>query len=487
MSLDRLSLDACVHEIAARVVGRRIEKLRPHGKASLRLELSSRDLLFMDVSRTVAGLWLLAREGAVPNDPRDVEGPSRTAALLFKKHLEGTRIEALTASPTPILTLRTSRADVLLRPWGAAGATLIVEGEPIAHFGTGEQVRNDEQPSASLRGQPPASHPVRAHLTPPPGDDAANAAKPPRLVPFEPDGESLPFPDFTSAGARLYVLHRRADLFRQRAQAILSRAKAEVSRLTRLKAALERDRGRWPDPSRLRQHAEALLAAPPDLAPAISGGRDVIALSIPDPRTGDPIEIRIQPRLTLPQNANTLYERARNLERQKDAFEKRWTATISDLEAAARALDEVKAIRSLEEFEAPAPDRGPDPQGGGGRKRYLTSRGLEILFGRTASENHDVTFKLAKREDLWFHVLDAPGGHVVLRNSQGRANREDISEAASLAAFLSERRTEASVDVQYTERKHVQPAGGGKGRVRVTHAEVIRVKPQDPAGRWRAR
>ena len=213
----------------------------------------------------------------------------------------------------------------------------------------------------------------------------------------------------------------------------------------------------------------------------------MIALSIPDPRTGEVIEVRIQPRLTLPQNASALYERARNIERRKAAFDQRWATVISHLEAAERALEEAKAIRSLDEIEGHAIAPGPDPRGGGGRKRYLTSRGLEILFGRSAAENHDVTFKLAKREDLWFHVLDAPGGHVILRNPQGRANRADIAEAASLAAFLSERRTEADVDVQYTERKHVQPAGGGKGRVRVTHAEAIRVRPEDPAGRLRAR
>ncbi len=447
-------------------------------------------------------MWLLGRADRVPNDPREVLGPSRTAALLFKKYLEGARIDELTATPDRILVLRTSRAEVLLRPWGAPGATLMLDGEPVAHFGNGEPTLPSSLDLTSLRGaspfraatkqpHPPTTNseppPSRASLTPPPGDDAANAAKPPRLVPFEPDEPALAFPDFTTAAARLYVVHRRADLFRERAQSLRTRAKTEVSRLTRLRAALERDRGRWPDPSELRHHAEALLAAPPDLAPPITGGRDVAALRIPDPRTGEAIEVRIQPGLSLPQNANALYARARNLERQKGAFEKRWSAVISDLEIAERALAGAKALRSLDEIEAPVTAAGPDPRGGGGRSRYLTSGGLEILFGRSASENHDVTFKLAKREDLWFHVKDAPGGHVILRNPQGRARSEDIAEAASLAAFLSERRTEASVDVQYTERKHVQPAGGGKGRVRVVHPEVIRVKPEDPAGRLRAR
>jgi predicted ribosome quality control (RQC) complex YloA/Tae2 family protein len=81
----------------------------------------------------------------------------------------------------------------------------------------------------------------------------------------------------------------------------------------------------------------------------------------------------------------------------------------------------------------------------------------------------------------------APGGPVVLRNREGRANRDDLAEAASLAAFRSERRMEGQVDVRYTDRKHVQPQGSGQGRVRVTHAAVIRASPRDPAGRLGAR
>ena len=495
-------------------------------------------MLFLDVSRTCAGLWLLTRADGVPADSREVEGPSRTAALLFKKHLEGARIEGVSGTTTRLLTLFTTRGRLFIRPFGSPGATLAVDGAAIAHFGAGDRVGSDDAESRPAVANDPSSalrlvEDVRASprdlrrlllgdrdpgllpllrawpesdaavarlaavlagkenphpfLTPPPRDDAANAEAPPTLLPFQPDGESASASDFAGAGGRLYALRRRAGLFRDRTQAALARARAEAARLTRLKAALERDRGRWPDPTELRHHAEALLAAPPGTAPEISGGRDLVAVPIPDPRTGDPIDIRIQPRLTLPQNANALYERARNLERQKAAFDKRWTSVVSDLEAAESALAAAKAIRSLDELEPQVAAVAQESRGALSKLRYLTSRGLEILFGRNAAENHHVTFNLAKREDIWLHVLDAPGGHVVLRNAQGRARREDIAEAASLAAFLSERRTEANVDVQYTQRKHVQPAGGGKGRVRVNHAEVIRVAPQDPTGRLRAR
>lgn len=513
--------------------------MRPHGRSALRMELSSRDVLLLDVSRTLSGFWLLPRAAALPNDPRDVPGPSRTAALLFKKHLEGARIEAVTSEPTRILSLVTAKSRVILRPWGVAGATLFIDAPAVAHFGGGEPASLDGalslDPSgldpraaadlvarvaaapgadrrALLAGLDPGLAPLiriwplsaaaqarlasvlcgearpRPFLIPPPGDDAANLEFPAQLAPFEPDGPSLAEADFAQAGSRIYVAMRRADLFGSRLQARLARAKSEVARLSRLKAALERDQGRWPDPAILRHQAEALLSVPAG-EPSFRATafpppfQDAMVITVTDPRTGEPMEAKVNPRLSLPQNANALYARARNIERREAEFAERSRAVIASLTAAEGFLAETLTLRSLDDLEPPA-----DPKPAGAvRSRYLTSRGLEMVFGRSAAENHDVTFKLAKREDLWFHVLDAPGGHLILRNREGRANREDITEAAGVAAFLSERRTEAAVDVQYTERKHVHPAGGGKGRVRVSHAEVIRVPPLDPAGRLRGR
>lgn len=535
MTLDRLSLAALFAEMAPRIVGRRIEKVRPHGPHAIRVELSTREALLLDVSRGLAGLWLLPRGALLPADPRDVEGPSRPATLLFKKYLEGARVDSLMASPGRLQGIVTARAAVFLRPMGVSGASLIVEGEAIAHFGGGDRVFSipsdgTAQPGAGLLDAVhsaeaerrrhllaaedpgllpllrrwPASPESRARLadlhagrsraapflSPPPQDDAANAQTPSALLPFAPDGAALSDTDFINASARLYVALRRADLFRDHVQGRLARAKAEVARLNRLRAALERDRGRWPDPGKLRLHAEALLAAPPGFEAThagVAGGRgESLGLSIPDPRGGPALEVRVDPRLSLAQNANLQYGRARNIERQQAAFEARSSDVERRLDTAERELAAVLALRSIEDLDLSAT---PAPSGSARAvpKRYLTSRGLEILFGKNAAENHDVTFKSARREDLWFHVLDAPGGHVILRNREGRANREDIAEAAALAAFLSERRTEGQVDVQYTEKKHVHPAGGGKGRVRVTHAEVIRVAPQDPAGRLRGR
>jgi predicted ribosome quality control (RQC) complex YloA/Tae2 family protein len=110
-----------------------------------------------------------------------------------------------------------------------------------------------------------------------------------------------------------------------------------------------------------------------------------------------------------------------------------------------------------------------------------------VLVGRNARENHHLSFRVARAEDLWLHARDAPGSHVVLRDNEGRAGADDLREAAEVAAFFSESRGDSLVDVHVTRRKHVRPARGGPGRVFVAHSDTLRVAPRDPEGRLRRR
>jgi predicted ribosome quality control (RQC) complex YloA/Tae2 family protein len=156
--------------------------------------------------------------------------------------------------------------------------------------------------------------------------------------------------------------------------------------------------------------------------------------------------------------------------------------------AAARA-DESKLLdaRDLADFEPRAPADVTGQSASAGPRQYLTTRGLSMLVGRGARENHHVTFQVARPEDLWFHVRDAPGAHVILRDNEGRASAEDLREAAEVAAFFSEARGSGLVDVHATRRKHVRPARGGPGRVFVAHSDTLRVSARDPEGRLRRR
>ena len=120
-----------------------------------------------------------------------------------------------------------------------------------------------------------------------------------------------------------------------------------------------------------------------------------------------------------------------------------------------------------------------------GTRRYVSADDLEILVGRTAQDNDHLTFKIAKPNDLWLHAADYGGSHVVVRNANRKpVPQQTLIEAAQLAAFFSQAKKEAKVDVHYTERKFVSKIKGGKpGLVRLQRFKNITVEPKEVARR----
>jgi predicted ribosome quality control (RQC) complex YloA/Tae2 family protein len=210
-------------------------------------------------------------------------------------------------------------------------------------------------------------------------------------------------------------------------------------------------------------------------------------VTVPDPRGGPEIRVELKRGLGVARTADALFKRARALEGRRSAFEDRLAGVERDIAAARTELARLASVERLEDAPSAPPARDGAAADSAAPWRFITSRGLPVWVGRTAAENHELTFAKARPEDVWLHVLDAPGAHVILRNLDGRATPADIAEAAAVAAWHSARRGEAAVDVQHCARKHVHPAPGGKGRVIAGHREVVRVAPRDPRGWLRRR
>ena len=91
---------------------------------------------------------------------------------------------------------------------------------------------------------------------------------------------------------------------------------------------------------------------------------------------------------------------------------------------------------------------------------YKTDNGSDIYVGKNSKQNDYITLKVARKEDLWFHVKDSPGSHVILKTD--KVFDEDIKKAAYLAALNSSLASANKVDVDYTEKKNVNKAKGAK-------------------------
>lgn len=478
--MDEAVLDALIGELSAALVGRVLGKVRsaaPHAVAfELDHERSRR--LWLDASRRAAGAYLVERAATAPlEDETPLPGRDRHALLLLRKHAVGSRIVALArVAGARSVRLDAGRVTLALRLSGTPALTLVLDGEAVATIGEGAIAWPLPTPSES-RTLPAASPALRLPRAWEDCRDRDLAGADAVAL----GGAATLHPESWTAAAALYlVARRRGARFAAAQKAALAEARREIRRLERLEANLQKDEAGLPDAEGLRRAGEALLASP-HAAPA----------GVSEARVSDPYDasreltIALDPRLSLTGNADRIFAKARRLDRARGHVAARLLETRRALADAREGEARAEAAAELRDLETPV---AADPErGAAGTRHYLTGRGLSVLVGRGARENHELTFTVAKPEDLWLHARDVPGAHVIVRDNEGRAGADDIREAAEVAAFFSDARLEARVDVHVTRRKHVRAARGGPGRVHVFHSDTIRVAPRDPEGRLRRR
>ena len=96
-------------------------------------------------------------------------------------------------------------------------------------------------------------------------------------------------------------------------------------------------------------------------------------------------------------------------------------------------------------------------------KKYISSEGFTIYVGRNNVQNDQLTLKTAKNYDLWFHVKDAAGSHVIVTAVKEKPFTDTlIRQAAMLAAHNSKAAGSSNVAVDYTIVKNVHKPNGAK-------------------------
>ncbi len=114
--------------------------------------------------------------------------------------------------------------------------------------------------------------------------------------------------------------------------------------------------------------------------------------------------------------------------------------------------------------------------------RYVSADGFAILAGRNNEQNERLSLKMARGRDLWFHVKNAPGAHVVVMSEGRDIPLATQNEAAMLAVWHSGQRHSAKVPVDYTEVKHLRKTGDlPPGMVLYEHYETAYVTPDEAA------
>ena len=103
-----------------------------------------------------------------------------------------------------------------------------------------------------------------------------------------------------------------------------------------------------------------------------------------------------------------------------------------------------------------------------------------MLVGKNNTQNDYLTHRVADKRDIWFHVKDIPGSHVILVTGGEEPSSEDYTEAAQIAAYFSKAGA-ASVAVDYTEVRNIKkPQGSKPGFVTYKTNYTAYVVPKNP-------
>lgn len=268
------------------------------------------------------------------------------------------------------------------------------------------------------------------------------------------------------------------------AAALAQREAQQRKKLDNIRA----DLARWEDPEQYRRLAHALFALPDAVHP---GGplhaRDYTV----DPVRSIPIPVPAGKRLH--QQAQWLMAQARRSERGRRQAQARLAAQDAEwerLQAVRAAWEQGNGNRALGRgSDRPLPEPGKAPGSSAAAASASTPfgrmwlDGFELLWGRNARENDRLTFRVANPWDLWFHVQDLPGSHVLLRRPQRSATvPEFVIHGAARVALQQSQCRAMSAEVDWTEARHLQRRpGGGPGEVIYRHFHSRRVRRDDQA------
>jgi len=221
-------------------------------------------------------------------------------------------------------------------------------------------------------------------------------------------------------------------------------------------------------------------------------------LELHDPESNQTLVVRLDPQQTLVSQAQKLYQRARKLRRSVAAIEprlRRHQQRLELLEASQVQLqladpgdaDVLEALADdLEPFlktKASQSKNSRRQQGTPSPLMLQSPSGLPLLVGRNHRQNDWISFRQARRGDLWFHAQEQPGSHVVLKGSEGEISDADLQTAADLAAHFSRSRGNKKVPVVMVPTEQLQRIPGmGPGLVRHGNGRVLWGEPDRALG-----
>lgn len=286
-------------------------------------------------------------------------------------------------------------------------------------------------------------------------------------------------------------LERRSEAeFRSIATAVRSKVTREITRLEKLKTKLLGDSESHGDADRWKRFGDLLLA---NIGTAKRLGSKVSVIDYFDESTPT-VEIEVDENDELTKAAEKYFKRYTKARNARDEIARRLKATeitLGSLNAELGSIEkeiadgDINLLRDRLGPQQPKIDRRSKEKASATSavaRTFISSDGFEILVGKRAKDNDQLTLKIAKSLDTWMHAADYPGSHVVIRNRDRKEiPPSTLLEAAQLAAFYSQGKAQPKAAVHYTLKKFVnKPKGAAPGLVSLASFKTLLVEPTFP-------
>ena len=267
------------------------------------------------------------------------------------------------------------------------------------------------------------------------------------------------------------------DAMRQKSQAVRKTVSNLCTRLSRKLAIQEKELSATYDRERLRQLGDIVTAN----MHRITKGQTVLkAEDFYDENMAE-IDIPISPLLTPHQNAAKFYKdytKLKNAEKELTRQIELGEEELYYLKSVLEELDRASTDQELEEIKQELQSGGYLKADGGRKKmkqaksapmRFVSTDGYPIYVGRNNRQNDELTFKLARKDDIWCHASKVHGSHVIISCGGATPPDDTVTQAAQLAAYYSENKGGQNIPVDVTPVKQVKKLTGAKPGMVIYH------------------
>ena len=274
-----------------------------------------------------------------------------------------------------------------------------------------------------------------------------------------------------------YTLRDHKDAMRQKSAAVRKTVQNLCTRLKRKLAIQEKELTATFDRERLRQLGDILTA---NIHRIVKGQTKVTCQDFYDEEMKD-IEIPISPILSPQQNAAKFYKDYTRMKNAEKELTRQMELAEDELNYLQSVLEELNRAQSEQELE----EIRQELQAGGylraetGRKkvkqgklppmRFESTDGYPIYVGRNNRQNDELTFKSARKDDIWCHASKVHGSHVIISCGGTMPPDDTVTQAAQLAAYYAETGGGQNIPVDVTTVKQVKKVPSGKPGMVIYH------------------